>query len=251
MEYKKHNEEIQKRYGNIPLAISSVNDRKINSICFTPFEDMEIKRSFEIGNAFQIKETEAGLDIYYEPVVLYSKNRMVFIKDIPEKGILKGDKCEISNINSRNKLEVVVDKVNGVEYVKGISPLDCVYDSDYKFAHFVKVSTANRIYISGNDNMGYEKGSHFTNDNNPIVHTIRYKGALNKQVAIEMREQFEKDYPGLVKLEKEGTYAVLLTYKYPGHNGKYEPKEMDIYFRPIKFSVLETQLKPINKFKMK
>lgn len=227
------NEKLMKQYGNITLIQDELKDKKINFITDRPFSDMPILRKFEIGNAYQIKETDSGVDVYYEPCQLYPGNRIIFVKDIPEKGIVKGDVGEIDRISSFNKLEITLDRIDekGLKiFARGIETTDVVYDADYKFAYFAKVNTAERNYYNENSTTlsGFEKVSHFASSSNPIAYTIRYKGELTSEVATLMREQFEQDKPELIELEKKGSYSFLLMSYIPTEK---DPTHMDSFVR--------------------
>lgn len=254
MNIKEHNEKMMKKFGYLSMILKEIENKVINHISFQPFEDMEISRKYDIGNAYQIKELDNNkIDIYYEPVELYPGNKIIFIKDIPEKGINKGDTGEIYRISTSGNLEVDLDKNDEkgrAMSVRGISPLTCVYDTEYKFAHFCKVETENKGYLSGNENSGFKQVGHFTDSDYLFIHSIRYKGKFNKQMAISLREQFMKEKPGLVKLEEEGKCALLLMDRYPGNNSKSEPTEMDAYRRPKKYSDLKVVKEIKNKPKM-
>ena len=254
MNIKEHNEKMMKKYGYLGLIIKEVENKIINSIHFEPFDDMDIERKYDIGNAYQIKDLGNNkIDVYYEPVELYPGNKIIFIKDVPEKGINKGDTGEIYRVSTSGNLEVDLDKNDEkgrAMSVRGISPLTCVYNTEYKFAHFCKVETENKGYLSGNENMGFKQVGHFTDSDFLFIYSIRYKGKFNKEMAINLREQFTKEKPGLIKLEEQGKCAFLLMDRYPGNNSKSEPTEMDAYRRPKKYSDLKVVKEIKNKPKM-
>ena len=86
MNIKEHNEKMMKKFGYLSMILKEIEDKIINHVYFQPFEDMQIERKFDIGNAYQIKDLgDNKIDIYYEPVELYPGNKIIFIKDIPEK----------------------------------------------------------------------------------------------------------------------------------------------------------------------
>lgn len=248
MDYTAHNNEMLKKYGHMPLLSSKILGRKINSVSFMPLSTIEIQRSFEMGNAFQISDTANGLDVYYEPVGLWPGNKMVFVKDILSKGIVRGDVCEIEYISPSNKIEVSWLKNDGKkEYVRNISPTDIVYDADYRFAHFFKVNIGNNNNPSIGNNIGSKKEGHFNDDMNQIIYTLRYKGQLTKEVAAQMQEQFKKVKPGLAKLQEEGKYAFVLGDRYINPNSLVSASELDMYFMPKKYDdvVLTNDIKKV------
>jgi hypothetical protein len=251
---KEKNQEILSNYnGMTSIIIASLIDIEkdnINSISFEPFENIEVKRYHNEYEAFQKVETEKGFDFYIEPATPYPGNRIIFVKDIPEKNIKKGDEgliYGIKSINSkRNEFQIDLNDNRNIR----VDSSSCVLDTNYKFLYFAKVPVAGQKQLSNLHNWDYLKDeSHFADSDNSIICAMRIKGNLNKESLTLARESFYEKYPGAKKQEEEGKYSYLILNSFPTSS---KSKELvNDYFKLHKITYdISTKIKNNLKHKM-
>lgn len=235
---KEQNKEILSNYNTMTSIIIGglidLEKEKINFISFEPFEDLEIKRYHNEYEAYQKVETKDGFNFYIEPSGVYPENRMIFIKDIEEKKIKKGDTGRIYRINGINsnrnsaEFEIALEDYRTVS----VESNSCVFDTNYKYLYIAKIPVAGQKQFS-NSNSDYSKDeSHFADAEHSILCAIRVKGNINKDLVNQAQEFFYKINPGAKKLEEDGKYAYLILDSLPSSSKSKELKN-DSY-RPHK-----------------
>jgi hypothetical protein len=201
-----------------------------------------------LAKAYQIEEGENGLNVFCEPCWLSIGTRIKIIKTDEATGLLKGATGIVAGLK-RNDERMVVELDNGGGLLSVEDPTAWVVDADYRFVYFAKVNTHDKGYVAVDSSSmsGFARHGHFTQDERPIVHSIRYKGPLTKELAAQLREQFESEKPGLLRLEKNGeaAYLMLSHYPYPTR----EPRESDQFVRQKGATELKEQKTTQKKFR--
>lgn len=228
--YKKHNQDILDNFDTMTsiAAGKAVNleTDKIHSITFEPFADIAVKRIYDEANAYQAKSSPDGYKIYVEPASPHGGSCIIFIQDIEDKNIKKGDKGVVIETHTRrlNKENQATVTVDGKDVRVGLKSF--VVDPDVKYLYFCKAYQANKGFWA--DTRTLEKASHFTEDENVLIATCRYRGELTKEKVAQAKEEFDAIFPLIKKQEEEGKLAVLTLSSVP-KNPKLKELKNDCY----------------------
>ena len=228
--YKKHNQDILDNYDTMTSigagkAINLEKD-KIHSITFEPFADKPVQRIYDEANAYQSQSSPDGYKIYVEPMAPHGGSSIVFIQDIEYKNIKKGDTGVVVETHTRrlNKENQATVTVQGRDV--RVSLKSFVVDPYVKYLYFCQAYKANKDFWA--DSITLEKDSHFTEDENVLIATCKYRGDITKEKVSQAKEEFDAIFPLIKKQENEGKLAVLTLSSVP-KNPKFKELKNDCY----------------------